>query len=508
MTLARAAWLAFAQSMSMTIVLADAPTLEVIYPPGAGIGSTNTITVSGKFEPWPPQVWVSAPGLAFEAQTNKGRFSVAVSANAEPGPRLVRLYNDDGASEPRFFVVGSSPDIQDTEPNDHFARAQTISELPATINGRLDKTGDTDSFAVPLRAGQWLDARVDSHTLMSKLDAVLRLVTTNGRQLAWNHDFATFDPRITWRATNDQTVVVQIYGFPYPATAAVKLYGGESAIYRLHLSASTEFRLQPAAQSPDRNTSSRLQPELHSSNDTLQPPASVQAVITNTEQRHAFTANKDELLSLKVAAAISGSPLDAFLKIEDAAGTELARNDDAEGTRDPALEWKAPANGTFNAVIGSLTHRGGPDYHYCLSLDRALPDFRASLSASSLVVKPDSTNSLKFHVKRLRGHTNQLVANFKNLPHGVTALSTNVPDKGGDVNLQLIVATNAPAFSGPVRLVLTDTIAATERVIAFPLTSRTEDNGVPGGYASLLIDAIDHLWLTVRSAPVEAAKEK
>jgi hypothetical protein len=489
MVILRRSWLAFV--LSITTVLADAPTLEVIYPPGAGAGSTNAVTLSGKFEPWPPKVWTSAPGLTFDAQTNKGKFSVVVSTNAVPGPRLVRLYNDEGASEPRFFVVGATQELTDFEPNDHFARAQTASELPVTINGRLENGGDVDSFAVFLRAGQSLDARVDSHTLMSKLDAVLRFVTTNGQQLAWNHDFATFDPRIIWNATNDQTVVVQIYGFPYPSTAAVKLYGSESAIYRLHLSIGTEFRLQPVQQPYS----------------TLQPPATVHAIVTNTQQRHTFAAAKDELLSLKVAAAVSGSPLDAFLKIEDADGKELARNDDADGTRDPSLEWKAPTNGTFNAVVGSLTHRGGPDYHYSLTVDRALPDFRASLSASSLVLKTDSTNSLKFNVKRLRGYTNELLASLKDLPEGVTSLSTNVPDKGGDVNLQLNVATNAPAFTGPVRLILTDTTTAKERIVAFPLTSRTEDNGVPGGYTDLLIDTIDHLWLTVRPKPPEKPKE-
>jgi hypothetical protein len=247
---------------------------------------------------------------------------------------------------------------------------------------------------------------------MSKLDAVLRFVTTNGQQLAWNHDFVTFDPRIIWKATNDQTIVVQIYGFPYPSTAAVKLYGSESAIYRLHLSVGRD----PAPAGPVASASIDTK--------ALQPPATVHAIVTNTEQRHVFAANKDELLSLKVAAAVDGSPLDAFLKIEDADGKELARNDDAEGTRDPSLEWKAPTNGTFNAVIGSLTHRGGPDYHYSLTVDRALPDFRASLSASSLVVKPDSTNSVKFNVKRLRGYTNELVANLRDLPEFLTKEET------------------------------------------------------------------------------------
>jgi hypothetical protein len=492
---ARAALLAFVLTATASRAVADAPSLEMIYPPGAERGSTNTITLSGKFEPWPPKVWISAPGLTFEAQTNKGKFSVIVAGDAAAGPRLVRLFNDEGASEARFFVVGATREIKDIEANDDFARPQTVGEVPVTINGRLEKGGDVDSFAIAVRAGQWLEARVDSYTLLSKLDGVLRLVTTNGQQLAWNHDYATLDPRLLWQCTNDQTVVLQIYGFPHPATAAVKLYGGESAIYRLHVAAERE---KPAFVCSHTH---------HAGTNVLSAPAAVTGVIeADEEDRFAFAAKDNERVEFKVAAAVSGSPLDAFLRIEDASGKELARNDDAEGSRDPSLEWKASTNGTFNAVIGSLTHRGGPDYRYCLALDRALPNFRASLAANSLVVKPDSTNSLKFNVKRLRGHTNELVATLKDLPEGVNAGSTNV--QSGDVSLPVITATNAPAFSGPIRLVLTDSLSKEERVVSFALTSRGEDNGVPQGYSDLLIDALEHVWLTVRPAPPETVKKE
>jgi len=491
---ARAALLAFVV-LAGACRAADAPTLEVIYPPGAERGSTNTITVSGKFEPWPPKVWISAPGVHFEAQTNKGKFSAVIDSDAVAGPRLVRLFNDEGASDTRFFVVGATHEINDSEPNNDFARPQTIGELPLTINGRLEKGGDVDSFAIALRAGQWLDARVDSHTLMSKLDGVLRLVATNGQQLAWNHDYATLDPRLVWHCTNDQTVVLQMYGFPHPATSAVKLYGGENAIYRLRLSAERE-------QPPFACSHSH-----HDGTNVLSAPAAVTGVIeADEEDRFAFAAESTNPIQFKIAAATLGSPLDAFLKIEDTAGKELARNDDAEGSRDPGLEWKPSTNGTFHAVVGSLTHRGGPDYHYCLALERALPNFKATLAANSLIVKPDTTNSLKFNVKRLHGLTNELIATLKDLPEGVTAASTNV--QSGDISLPVITATNAPAFSGPIHVVLTDAATKEERVVAFPLTSRGEDNGVPQGYSDLVIDTLEHVWLTVRPAPAPVEKEK
>ncbi len=86
--------------------------------------------------------------MSFNAETNKGKLRVRVAADAEPGPRFVRIYNDEGASEPRFFVVGNGTEIGEVEPNNHFAKAQVITNLPVTINGRLDKNGDVESFAV------------------------------------------------------------------------------------------------------------------------------------------------------------------------------------------------------------------------------------------------------------------------------------------------------------------------------------------------------------------------
>jgi len=469
---------------------ASAPTLDALYPPGAQRASTNVITVSGKFDPWPPKVWLSAPGVHFNAETNKNKFTVTIEEHATPGPRLVRLYNEEGVSECRFFVVGDDRELSETEPNNHFERPQEIETLPVTINGRLEKGGDVDSFAVRLRRGDALDAQLDSYVLMSKLDGVLRLVTTNGHQLAWNHDFASLDPRLVWSTTNDQTVVVQVYGFPHPATASVNLYGGESAFYRLHLA------------------TGQTDCPLHDVNLNALVVTNGIILSADNEQRVAFNATKDQRLALKVDAADLGSPLDAWLKVEDASGKELARNDDADGTRDPSLEWKAPGDGPYTAAIGSLTHRGGSDYRYRLTIETLRPDFRATLTANSLTVTADSTNSIKLNLKRLRNFTSELTATIVGLPEGITTISTNLAAKlSGDVTLPIIVASNAPPFTGPIQIKLTDPAAQLDRVVPFPLVSRTEDNGVPGGYSTLLIDELDHLWLTVKPKPAEPPKE-
>jgi len=94
------------------------------------------------------------------------------------------------------------------------------------------------------------------------------------------------------------------------------------------------------------------------------------------------------------------------------------------------------------------------------------------------------------------------------LPEGVTSVSTNLASKiSGDVTLPITVASNAPSFSGPVQMKLTDANTGKERIIPFSLPGRSEDNGVPGGYSTLLVEDLDHIWLTVKPKPAEAAQD-
>ena len=472
------------------------PPLDGFFPGGAARGTTNTITAIGKFDAWPPRVWIGGAGVKFAAETNKGRFLVTVVPDAEPGARLVRLYNEEGASDPKFFVVGASREVVEAEPNNQFAKAELMSNLPLTINGRLDKNGDVDSFAIDLRAGEWLDARVDSYTLMSKVDAVLRLVTTNGEQLAWNHDFITLDPRLVWQAAGNERVVLQIFGFAYPPASEIGFTGGEAVTYRLHVRV-TNAAPTICGSILETNTGTADAAE------AIQLPAVLRKVIGQGDEEHRFrfSASKNEFIEAVVDAASMGSPLDAWLKIEDSAGNQLARSDDADGSSDPHLEWKAPTNGIYGLALGSMTHRGGKDFCYQLNVRRAEPDFRATLAGNGLVLVSGTTNELKVDYKRLRGFTNEVLVSIPELPPGVSCAATNLPQKDGSVALRLVARKDSPPFQGPVRVMASEQMTKEQRPVPYELTTRGET-----GYAHLLIESDDHLWLTVRQTSAEKKK--
>jgi hypothetical protein len=389
-------------------------------------------------------------------------------------------------------------------PNDHFAKPQRVEKWPATINGRLDKAGDVDSFAVTLQRGQTLQARLEAYTLASKMDGLLRLVTTNGLQLAWNHDFATLDPQLTWAAPEDGLVVVQVMGFRFPADADVRLTGGDGCVYRLHLGMEESAPTTPLA------TGLEIEPNDSLTNAQPAPlPISLRGSISpaGDEDRFVFEANKDDYVEADVAAAALGSPLDAWLRIEETGGKELVRSDDANGSRDPQVEWKAPASGKFVLAVGSLVRNPGTNAFYQLSVRSLLPDFKATLGAAAYRVTAGLTNDLKISINRLRGFDHKLSVAARGLPDGVLCDVVDVPEKGGEVTLKLRADDAARPSSQPFQLLVRDSSCEAERVIAAQLTGSSTDNGVPGGYTALLVDSIDQLWLTVLPKPVEEKKE-
>ena len=468
---------------------AAVPSLEHLYPAGGGLGTTQVVALSGKFDPWPPGFWIEGSGVSVASTAQTGRVQVAIAPDAVPGARWFRVFDGEGAGEPRLFVVGGTAEISDVEPNNAFAKPQAVTGLPVTINGRLDKNGDVDSFAVEVPEGRWLEARLDAYLLMSRVDAVLRLVSPEGAPLAWNHDAQALDPRVIWKAPKTRTVVVQVFGFKYPADSSIQLTGGEGAVYRLHLAV-----LEASPDGPP--------PPPPGETPVSYPVTFRGAVVAETaEQRHRIRATRNDRLEIRVDAVSQGTPWDPRVRVEDAAGKVLAENDDAEGSSDPRLDWQVPADGEYGVVVASRIRRGSPQFRYELTVAPAKPGFRATTTASEFRVTAGATNAVKVALARHHGHDRELRLAFRDLPEGVRCEPAKAAAGVGEATLNLIAATNAPATSRPVRLWVESDDPAEAASVEYDLASRGENNGVPQGYSRLLRSGIDTLWLTVARPP-------
>lgn len=542
---------------------AAVPVLDQVFPAAIQVGTTQSVTLVGKFDPWPVKVDLDLPGVTWEATTNSGVLTVRVASSAPVGAHVIRASSPEGASAPRFLILSPNPQGTEVEPNDAATSAQKLPSLPAEVNGRLEKNGDVDSFSVDLRAGQTLVARLEAYTLQSPLDPVLRVLDPRGVQVAWNHDeVRSLDPLLTCRVETTGPHVIQVFGFAYPADSDLRFSGGPKSVYRLHVttdpvarhtwplgvSRSTDTRLawgdwgsasisaesvlvpaasiRPGVSSVAVHIPGRAVPlevpvgdgrewieaepnDTAAAAQALEVPSSVSGDLDRAgdEDRYRFQGRKGEPLRFEVRAAGLGFPLDAWLRIEDAAGKELSRNDDAGGA-DPAIDWTPPESVEYRVVVGNLLQRGGRDQRYRLSLGRPKPTWSATVPDSSLVLEPGKTNEWKVALTRRHGADGRMKVSVRGVPAGIRVDPVEVPEKAGEATLRWIAATNAAAYSGPFFVEVSSPDSPEVRQAGFPLVSAGENNGVPQGFRKLVVDTVERLWLTVARAPSAPADKK
>jgi hypothetical protein len=521
---------------------AAAPVLDYLYPAGGRQGATVTVSAGGSFEPWPVSGWSDCAGLHVEPAGEKGQFNIRIDADAPPGPHLVRLHNGEGASGLRVFVVGDQAEVLEAEPNNGVSQATPVGALPATANGRLEARGDVDSYAVKLEAGQVLVASLRGRRLGAPMDPLLHLHDASGHPVAFAHDGLGLDPLLAFRAERAGTYYVRVAAFAHPPAADVSLTGGPATVYRLslttgpfvryavpagvargaratvqlfgwNLAGPSEAREVDAADAPpDRDHLPlatpggehplRLElgdgPELTDASELgapLAPPLAVTGRISRPGEEDAvpFAAKKDEKLIVTVRAGAMNSPVDATLRILDADGKQLVVDDDAAGGSDPRLEWVAPADGTYRAVVADLNALGGDDYVYRLAIQRPAPRVAAALDAHEYRITAGATVAVKLAVARQNGHADKLVAAAIDLPPGVTCPDVDVPEAGGEVTLTLTAAPDARPTGAPIRIILRAAGAAV------PAAAATYDLAKDAGQE--LVDRSDEPWLTVLGKP-------
>ena len=508
------------------------PVFTHIHPAGVQAGTSVAVKLTGKFAPGPCRVWTDAPGIVFTPAKDAGNFTVSVAADVRPGPHLLRAFNDDGVSAPVSMAVTSEPQILEVEPNDDFRSPQVFAAGTVTCNGRMDKSDDVDSFGVALKKGQIMVARVEAYVLAAGYDAMLRVVDAEGLTLAFNHDSTTTDPFLVFEAPRDSRYVVQTMGHKYPASTDVRFAGGDDCVYRLHVSTEPFVRYTwPLAVPRGKKTPVTLKgwslpapqveiddqsppsfpvtfsdiPELTETAEpqTLAVPSAVSGRINpaGNEDRFAFVAAKGDVLILAVTGTGQGSSIDPWLKVLDKDGKELASNDDDGGSSESRIVWTAPADGTFTAVVAERTQRGGNEFYYRLSINKAAPAVTASIAVHSAKVEAGKSAGLKVAVNFSHGFARKLKLAAKNLPDGVEAVEADVPDKGGEVAITLTAAATAPSAAQPFQIVLREIEGSPEHPVRYSMASTSEDNGVPQGYRQLLINSTDQLWLTVVTAP-------
>jgi hypothetical protein len=516
---------------------AKPPTLTDLFPPGAGRGQTVAVTASGTFDHWPVRAWTLGQGVEFRADKEKGKLTAVVAAHARPGLRWLRLYDGEGATALRPFIISALPETLEIEPNDEPKTAQRLAVSSTTVYGRLAKAGDVDGFAVSLTRGQSMVASVQAQRLGSPMDAVLQVVSEDGLVLAQNDDDIGRDPRIVFEAPAAGTFIIRLFAFPAKPDSSIRFAGGRDYVYGLTLTTGgfldyafplavgpgdpaiveaigwnvpAAVRFLPARDSDAQNVFTVAHASLADwtyvrrvpftaivetePNELSRPQAITSPVAINgridppgDQDVYRLWLRKNDKRVIRVESRALGRPLDPVLRLLDSAGKTLAETDDtSRDDRDLERSFTAPADGDYRLLVRDLSGRGGPRFAYLMSVLEPRPDFTLSLASDRFDIAPGQTTKITVTVERKNSLAEPIEIDAVDLPSGIKA--QRVTSKTGDPSARAVVLElNADECSCPG---------------PFRITGNTKGDALIFGTATAPIGGFDartdQPWLTIR----------
>ncbi|HWA97975.1 MAG TPA: hypothetical protein VG713_05760, partial [Pirellulales bacterium] len=145
---------------------------------------------------------------------------------------------------------------------------------------------------------------------------------------------------------------------------------------------------------------------------------------------------------------------DAVLAVFDAAGKQLATQDDQAGVRDAELSFSAPADGTYRLELRDLYGHGSARHVYRLSLAPPAVDFALSLSASEFVCAAGKSIDIPVSIDRRNGFAEAVTVTIQGLPDDARCDPVTSAAKGESakkITLKLVAGTRA--FRDPITIV-------------------------------------------------------
>jgi hypothetical protein len=351
--------------------------------------------------------------------------------------------------------------------------------LPVTINGQI-LPGGVDRYWFAARKGQQLLVSAGARALIPYLadavpgwfEATLTIYDARGNTLAYDERYRFRpDPVIHFEVPRDGDYAVEIHdsifrgredfvyrltlgelpfvagifplGGPAGGKTTVELTGWNLPTRTLTLddtgktpgiypiSVTNDGRLSnPVTFSVD-NLPECLEQEPNNSPETALPVALPVIIngridVPGDQDVFRFAGSAGEQIVAEVFARRLDSPLDSVLTLTDAAGKQLAFNDDYDDKgfgletqqADSYLTATLPADGNYYLRISDAQQHGGPDYAYRLRISAPQPDFALRVVPSSLNVRAGLSVPVMVYALRKDGFTNAIDLRLKGAPPG------------------------------------------------------------------------------------------
>jgi len=426
-------------------------------------------------------------------------LQITVAPTAPLGNRELRLETPAGLSNPLVFQVGelleaSKKDWKNIPKEKGSMDAELEPKppeksitLPVTLNGQIPP-GGLDRYRFSARNGQQLVVVVRARELIPYISdavpgwfrATVTLTDASGQELVYTDDYQFHpDPVLFYKVPSDGAYVLQIKDALYrgredfvyrvtlgelPFLTAIFPLGGRIGAQMVVAAAGwnlpfNQLPLDLRDKAPGIHCLSRaglansapfaadtlpecIEKEPNNSAATAQ--AVVLPVIINGRidqpgdmDVFRFEGKAGDPIVAEVHARRLDSPLDSMLIVTDAAGKQLAFNDDHEDKNsalnthhaDSYLTLTLPATGSYFVHIGDTQQAGGAAYSYRLRLSAPRPDFELRVTPSSLNVHGGASVPLTIHALRKDGFTGAIALRLRDAPKGFTLTAAEVPEK-------------------------------------------------------------------------------
>ena len=398
--------------------------------------------------------------------------------------------------------------------------------LPAVLNGQI-LPGDADRFRFEARKGQRLVVAASARRLIPYLadavpgwfQATLALYDADGQEVAYNDDFRFHpDPVLCFEVPRDGAYVLEVRDAIYR--------GREDFVYRVAVGelpfvtsvfplggragARTDVEVSgwnlPATHLTQDNTdaapglcwvsvrrggleSNRAPFAVDALPECLEKepndgPAAAQPVrlpiiVNGRTDRPGdwdvfrFDGRAGAEIVAEVQARRLDSPLDSVLRVTDAAGRQLAFNDDHEDKAaglhthhaDSYVRLSLPAGGTYYVHLGDAQQAGGAAYGYRLRIGPPRPDFELRVAPSSISLRSGSSAPLTVYALRKDGFAGEIGLALQGAPAGLVLGGGRIPAGQDCVRVTL---TAAAPLDAPVSLRLEGRAAVQGREVVRP----------------------------------------
>lgn len=454
----------------------------------------------------PPPYWFgqkagqAQPPLAREVPAR-----ITLPADLAPGPIRWQAANANGGSNVGKFIVTDTAEFIEPDKRDG---PLEMPDLPVTVSGRLSRITEVDAYTFRVAAPGLVVCRLDDR-LGQPFHGLLSIRDSQGRLIADSADTTGSGAEVLFTAQKETV---------YSATIHDLEFGGDAGyVYRLSVRrgpkvaatlplvigrgqtqavefigwgvATGENKLEsvkrdvsiPADASGDSFVYSLETPagaawatlSLGGSSDSpptaaLSVPAALSTAIERLDpmlglpgDRYRFTGKKGETTRFEAQSDRFSSPVDPSLIVLSAEGKELARNDDAAGTTDAALEFKATADGDYELAVVDLS--GLPPsrasvYRLTAESATAAQDFSLTIP-DRFDVPLGAAADLTLRAVRQGTWKEPISLRFEGLPDGVAISgAAEIPQAKNDLKLSLAASDKAAARASLATLIASATI--------------------------------------------------